>query len=165
LNDVDLRRWLQLYAVAAVLFLVIDLVWLSVIATPLYDALLGDLLAEQPNALAAALFYLLFLAGLVHFVIGRAVAEGSLRRAVLDGGFFGLVTYATWDLTSLAVLADFPAALVPIDLAWGAVLAAAVSAGTFLVHRRFLAGTRGVGGSAQEASPGTTSAPGSSASS
>ncbi|HSE71215.1 MAG TPA: DUF2177 family protein, partial [Nocardioidaceae bacterium] len=89
-------------------------------------------------AWAAVLFYALFVAGLVHFVVTRSLAERSLRRALLDGAFFGLVTYATWDLTSLAVLDGFPAALVPVDLAWGTVLAATVSGVTHQAWQRLV---------------------------
>lgn len=131
-----MRRFVGQYVVAVLLFLVIDLVWLTAVATDLYDRLLGDLLAEEPNVLAATAFYALFVAGLVHFVIGPAAAAGSVGRAVRDGGFFGLVTYATWDLTNLAVLEGFPGELVAIDLTWGAVLAASVSAGTVAVWRK-----------------------------
>ncbi len=123
----SLRAWAGRYLVAAVTFLVLDLLWLGVVAAGLYEELLGDLLAEEPNALAATAFYALFLVGLLHFVVHPAVTERSLRRAARDGAFFGLVAYATWDLTSLAVLAGFPAALVPVDLAWGAVLSGAVA--------------------------------------
>lgn len=129
------RRWLGMVGVAAALFVVLDLVWLTVVATPLYDRLLGDLLAEEPNAAAAVGFYILFLLGLTHFVIRPAVERDSLALAGRDGAFFGLVTYATWDLTSLAVLEGFPAALVPVDLAWGSFLAATVSVGTVVVWR------------------------------
>jgi len=133
---VSLRAWTGRYLVAAATFLVLDLVWLGVVAAPLYEDLLGDLLAEQPNALAATAFYALFLVGLLHFVVDPAVARRSVARAARDGALFGLVTYATWDLTSLAVLADFPAALVPVDLAWGALLSAAVATVTTAVSRR-----------------------------
>ncbi len=131
------RAWIAQYLIAVVAFLLIDLVWLTVVAPGLYDRLLGDLLAEEPNAAAAGVFYALFVAGLIHFVVGPAIAEDSWRTAALNGAFFGLVTYATWDLTSLAVIEGFPLALVPIDLAWGAVLAATVSVTTYAVWRRF----------------------------
>jgi len=133
---VSLRAWVGRYLVAVATFLVLDLLWLGVVAARLYEELLGDLLADQPNALAATAFYALFLVGLLHFVVHPALARGSVRRAARDGAFFGLVTYATWDLTSLAVLADFPAALVPVDLAWGALLSAAVAAVTTTVALR-----------------------------
>lgn len=132
----NLRTALLQYVVAVVLFLAIDLVWLTAVAPDLYDRLLGDLLADPVNPGAAVLFYALFVAGLVHFVIGPAVRAGSARKALVDGAAFGLVTYATWDLTSLAVIEGFPAALVPIDMAWGAALAATVSVGTYAVWQR-----------------------------
>lgn len=124
------------YVVAAAVFLVLDLVWLGLVAQGLYEHYLGDLLADDPNVAAAVLFYAIFLAGLVYFVIAPAVEAGSWRHATFRGAAFGLVAYATWDLTSLAVIEGFPAAIVPIDLAWGAVLAATVSTVTFLVVRR-----------------------------
>ncbi len=128
--------WLGQYAVAVGFFCALDAVWLVGVAPRLYDDLLGDLLAEEPRLGAAVAFYALFVAGLVHFVVRPALAAGSRRQAMLAGGFFGLVTYATWDLTSLAVLADFPALLVPIDLAWGTVLSAGVSVATYAVVER-----------------------------
>ena len=115
------------YVVAVLVFCLVDLVWLTVIASDLYDEQLGDLLADQPNVAAAVAFYALFVAGLVYFVIHPTVSDGSWKRALLSGAFFGLVTYAAWDLTNLAVLEGFPASIVAIDLAWGAFLASSVS--------------------------------------
>lgn len=132
----SLRSVLGQYLVAAAVFLVLDLAWIGFVAQGLYERFLGDLLADEPNVAAAVLFYVIFLAGLVYFVIAPAVEQGSLRSALLRGAAFGLVTYATWDLTSLAVIEGFPVAIVPIDIAWGAVLGATVSAVTCYVWRR-----------------------------
>lgn len=130
---------LKLYLVAALAFVVIDLVWLGVVAAGLYRRILGNLLAESTNVPAAIAFYGLFLAGLVFFAIAPAVESGDLGTALLRGAFFGLVTYATWDLTNLSVIRDFPAAIVPIDMAWGTTLGALVSAVTWTVWDRLLA--------------------------
>jgi uncharacterized membrane protein len=127
------RSALGQYVVATAAFLVLDLVWLTVVAQPLYEHFLGDLLADSPNLAAAVVFYAVFLAGLVYFVIAPAVEERSARSALVRGAAFGLVTYATWDLTSLAVIEGFPAGLVPIDMAWGVFLAASVSTATYLI--------------------------------
>lgn len=127
--------WLVQYVVAAVAFVLIDFVWLAFVAQALYEDQLGDLLAPSPNVAAAVVFYAIFVAGLVFFVVQPALAAASWRRAAGSGAFFGLVTYATWDLTSLAVLRDFPTALVPIDLAWGMVLSASVATTTYAVLR------------------------------
>ena len=128
--------WVVQYVVATVVFCVLDLLWLGTVAEDTYARHLGDLLAPSPNVGAAFVFYAIFVAGLLYFVIHPAVAAGSWRRAAGAGAFFGFVTYATWDLTNLAVLRDFPAALVPIDLAWGTFLAAAVSLTTYAVAHR-----------------------------
>jgi uncharacterized membrane protein len=135
--------WVAQYAVAAVVFTVLDLIWLGTVAEDTYARHLGDLLAPSPNVGAAFVFYAIFIAGLLYFVIHPAVAAGSWRRALGAGGFFGFVTYATWGLTNLAVLRDFPAALVPIDLAWGTFLAATVSVTTYAVAQRLPAWARG----------------------
>ena len=134
--------WLTQYVVAAVVFCVLDLLWLGTVAEDAYARHLGDLLAPSPNVGAAFVFYAIFVAGLLYFVIHPAVVAGSWRRAAGAGAFFGFVTYATWDLTNLAVLRDFPAALVPIDLAWGTFLAAAVSLTTYAVAHRLPAWAR-----------------------
>jgi uncharacterized membrane protein len=135
----DIRSIVGQYLVAMAVFLALDLVWLSVIADGLYAELLGDLLADEPNVAAAFVFYALFVAGLQYFVIRPALAEESGGAALVRGAAFGLVTYATFDLTSLAVIEGFPFAVVPVDMAWGTVLAAAVSTATYQVWSRISA--------------------------
>lgn len=121
------------FLIAAALMAVLDLLWLGVVANGFYERVLGDLLATQKNGWAAALFYVIYVAGLVYLVIAPAIADGSLSRAVLGGTALGLLAYATWNLTNLAVLSGFPARLVPVDMAWGTFLTAAVSTGTYLI--------------------------------
>ena len=130
------RTWVLAYLVAAVVFTLVDLVWLTLVAPDLYADLLGDLLADPVRPEAAVAFYLLFVAGVVHFVVAPALRRASLRWAFGSGAFFGLVTYATWDLTALSVIEGFPAAVVPIDMAWGAFLASVVSGATTWVMLR-----------------------------
>lgn len=125
--------WVGQYVVAALVFTVVDAIWLGTIAKGLYAAHLGHLLAPDTNKAAAVGFYAIFLVGLVYFVIHPAVVDGSWVTAAATGALFGVVTYATWDLTNLAVLKDFPASIVPIDMAWGAVLSATVSTLTTLI--------------------------------
>jgi uncharacterized membrane protein len=133
----SLRSAVGQYLVAAVVFLALDLVWLSLVAQGLYEHFLGDLLADSPNVAAAFVFYAIFVAGLVYFAIAPAVEEQSARAALVRGAAFGLVTYATWDLTSLAVIEGFPVGIVPIDLAWGTFLAATVSLSTHQLWTRY----------------------------
>ena len=93
----------------------------------------GFLLAERPNWTAAVIFYLLFVAGMVVFAISPAIQRASLLHAVLLGGFFGLVTYATYDLTNLATLRDWPIFLTAVDIVWGTFLATSVATVGYLV--------------------------------
>lgn len=127
----------RLYGACLVTFLALDFLWLGVVARDFYRGQLGHLMSPTVRWPAAILFYLLFVAGVVVFVVLPALERASLGRALLLGGFFGLVTYATWDLTNLATLKGFPAALVPVDMAWGAALTAAVSGAGYLVATRF----------------------------
>lgn len=131
-----LRQILGQYLLAMAVFLLLDLVWLGVVAQDLYDRQLGDLLAEEPNVAAAFVFYALFVAGLLLFVVRPALEIGSGRDALVRGAAFGLVTYATWDLTSLAVIEGFPVTIAVVDMAWGTALAATVSTATYHGWRR-----------------------------
>jgi uncharacterized membrane protein len=115
------------YALTAVVFFAIDLLWLGIAARGTYQKYLGHLLAEQVNWTAAIIFYLLFIVGIFIFAIMPAVAKESITQALILGALFGFFTYATYDLTNLATLKDWPLGIVFIDMAWGAVLTAIVS--------------------------------------
>lgn len=115
------------YLVTALIFLALDALWLGLVAPRLYRQHLGDLLAESTNFLAAAVFYLLYVAALLVFVINPALREGSVWQAVYMGAFLGLVMYATYDLTNLATLKGWPLNITLIDLAWGSFVTAATS--------------------------------------
>lgn len=123
----------RLYAVALPTFLVIDLVWLGLLARPFYQTELGHLMRPDVNWVAAMAFYLVFVAGIVVFVAWPAIERGSLAHALLLGAFFGLVTYAAYDLTSFAVMEGFSLKITIVDLVWGAVLCASVSVITYSV--------------------------------
>ena len=129
--------FLKLYFIALPIFFAADMIWLGVVAKNFYAKQIGFLMKANVNWAAAILFYLLFLAGLVVFVIAPAVEKESWERALLLGALFGLITYATYDLTNLATLKDWPLALTVVDLIWGMVLAGSVSVGTFLIARKF----------------------------
>jgi uncharacterized membrane protein len=114
-------------------FLVIDLAWLGFIAKDLYKKYLGDLLSDQVNWTAAIVFYLLFVVGVFIFAILPSVAKDSLVSAITLGALFGFFTYATYDLTNLATLKNWPLNLVFIDILWGAVLTSIVSTAGFYI--------------------------------
>ena len=112
-------QFLKHYLIAFIVFILIDLVWLLFISKKLYRDNIGHLMADKVNIPAAAIFYLLYIAALVFFVISPAVVKQSLLYALGAGAFFGLVAYATYDLTNLATLKDWPVSLTAIDLLWG----------------------------------------------
>jgi uncharacterized membrane protein len=120
-------RFFKLYLVAFTAFLAIDMIWLVFVARPFYRKHLGFLLAPNPNWIAAVLFYLLFILGLLLFVVVPGLKGNSLPTTLLYAALFGLVTYATYDLTNLATLKDWPLTVTVVDLIWGTVLSAAVS--------------------------------------
>jgi uncharacterized membrane protein len=125
--------FIKLYAIALPVFFMIDLIWIGVVAKGFYAKQIGSLLKPDVNWTAAILFYLLFIVGLVIFVITPAVEKNSWVHAVLFGALFGLVCYATYDLTNLALTKDWPLLVTIVDLAWGAVLAASVSTITYFI--------------------------------
>jgi uncharacterized membrane protein len=110
-----------------VFFSLIDLGWIKYVVQPMYKKHLSDYVASSPNPGAALGFYFFFLAGLVYFVIQPAVEKGSISAAILPGAIYGLVTYATYDLTAMAVLKNWPLVVTITDMAWGLFLAMAVA--------------------------------------
>ena len=125
--------FLKLYFIALPIFFAVDMVWLGLAAKNFYAKHIGFLMKANVNWAAAILFYLLFIAGLVVFVVTPALDKGSWVRALLFGALFGLITYATYDLTNLATLKDWPLVVTVVDLIWGTVLAASVSVGTYVI--------------------------------
>ncbi len=125
--------FIKLYAIALPVFFAIDVIWLGLIAKNFYKNQIGFLMKPDINWTAAIIFYLLFIVGLVLFVIAPAVEKGSWTYALLFGALFGLITYATYDLTNLATLKDWPLLVTIVDLAWGATLGALVSVITFFI--------------------------------
>jgi uncharacterized membrane protein len=130
--------FLKLYGVAVVAFLVIDMVWLGVIARSFYRAQIGHLMRDNVNWAAAFAFYLVFVSGIVVLVVWPAIQRQSLSHALALGALFGLVTYAAYDLTNLATLESFPLEVALVDLVWGMVLCATVSGITYLVSARLV---------------------------
>jgi len=125
--------FLKLYAIALPVFFAIDMVWLVLVAKNFYQSQIGFLMKPDINWAAAIIFYLLFIVGLVLFVIEPAMEKGSWTHALLFGALFGLITYATYDLTNLATLKNWPLLVTIVDMAWGATLGALVSVVTYFI--------------------------------
>jgi uncharacterized membrane protein len=133
---------LKRYLISIVVFVLVDFTWINVVANEFYKQHIGDLLREQFLLGPAVLFYLLFLTGVMLFVIHPRAND---RYATICGYAmaFGMVTYATFDLTCLALFKGFPVIVAVVDIMWGGVLCTAVSVGTIFVSRRMGLGEAG----------------------
>ncbi len=130
--------WIQLfkvYSLTLLVFLALDFLWLGLVAKPFYQRHLGHLFAEEVNWAAAFLFYFLFILGMMVFVIHPGIKTGSAMHVLWKGMLYGLVTYATFDLTNLALLKDWPATIVVVDIIWGMVLSGTVSMAGYGIGR------------------------------
>jgi uncharacterized membrane protein len=119
--------YLKLFFATLIAFFAIDMVWLGLVARTFYSKHLGFLMTPRPNWLAAILFYLLFIVGILVFVVVPGLEDNSLKTTLLRAALFGLITYATYDLTNLATVKDWPVLITVVDMAWGTVLSMAVS--------------------------------------
>jgi uncharacterized membrane protein len=128
--------FLKLYFIALPVFFIIDMIWLGLIAKNFYSNQIGYLMKTEINWLAAIIFYLLFIGGLIVFVISPAVSQSSLKQAIQLGALFGLITYATYDLTNLATVKNWPVMVTIVDLIWGTILAASVSSISYIIAKK-----------------------------
>jgi uncharacterized membrane protein len=130
-----MRRYLKLYLVSLAAFLAIDMLWLGLVARSFYQQQLGFIMAPSVNWFAVVIFYLLFLVGILFFVLVPGLESGSLKTTLLRAAMFGLITYATYDLTNLATLKDWPVLLTVVDMMWGTFLSVSVSAIGYLAGK------------------------------
>ena len=127
--------YLKLYALTTLAFFAIDLVWLGVVASSFYQKHLGPILRPDIVWGAALAFYALYIAGILVFAVVPGLQAGSFVRAVSLGAFFGLVAYATFDLTGMALIREFNWTVVTVDLIWGTVLTGSVAAAGYAAGR------------------------------
>jgi uncharacterized membrane protein len=127
--------YLKLYVVTFIAFLAIDMIWLGLVARTFYQKYLGFLMTPTPNWFAAIIFYLLFIVGILFFVVVPGLKDNSLTTTMLRAALFGLITYSTYDLTNLATVKDWPVLVTVVDMIWGTVLSVSVSLVSFMVGR------------------------------
>jgi uncharacterized membrane protein len=120
-----MNKYLAAYLAAALVMVVLDLLWLGVVARQMYQQAIGHLLAEKPKVLAAVGFYLVYPVGVLVFAVAPHAGDPGWGRTLVMGALFGFFAYATYDLTNLATLRGWPIRLTLLDMAWGTVLSAA----------------------------------------
>ncbi|MCU0581715.1 MAG: DUF2177 family protein [Syntrophales bacterium] len=130
-----MMKLVYIYLLTVPVFFAIDMLWLGVVAKGFYRDNLGHLLRPDVNWAAALIFYLLYIAGILVFATLPALEKHSLRQAIIMGALFGYFCYATYDLTNLATLKDWPVKVVVVDILWGMVLTASVAAASFFIGR------------------------------
>ncbi len=127
--------YLKLYFATLAVFFAADMIWLGFIAKNLYKKHLGFLMAPEVNWYAALIFYIIFIVGVLVFVVLPGIKENDLPLTLVKAAFFGLITYATYDLTNLATVRDWPMVITFIDLIWGMVLTSIVSLSGFFIGK------------------------------
>ena len=127
--------YLKLYFLTVPIFFLIDLIWLGIVAKNFYQKNLKYILSPNVNWTAAIIFYLIYIVGILIFAVLPAVAKDSLRHAAVWGALFGFFTYATYDLTNLALLKDWPLNIVFVDILWGVVLCSVVASLSFYIAK------------------------------
>lgn len=129
-------RYLLAYLGAGLVMAILDAVWLTTVGPRLYRPAIGELLAPEANLRVAAVFYVVYVAGIVFLAVLPAIREGSALRAVTAGAVLGLVAYATYDLTNQATLRVWPLHVTLIDLAWGTFVTTAAALGGYWLASR-----------------------------
>ena len=132
------RYYFKLYLATLIAFFAIDMVWIGLVARTFYRNSLGFLLTPTIDWFAKVLFYLLFILGILVFVVVPGLQANSLKATLLRAALFGLVTYATYDLTNLATVKNWPVLITVIDMAWGTVLSVLVSYVSFMAGKRLI---------------------------
>jgi uncharacterized membrane protein len=125
---------IYLYLLTVPVFFGIDMIWLGFVASKFYQEQIGQYLKPKPNWTAAILFYLLYIVGILVFVVLPNLEKGPLKVA-LFGGLFGFIAYATYDLTNYSTMKDWPLKLTMVDLVWGTVLTGTVALVSYFVAK------------------------------
>ena len=127
--------YLKLYFLTIPIFFVIDMLWLGVVARNFYRQNLAFILSPDVNWTAAIVFYLIYIIGILIFAVVPAMDRDSILKAIVWGGLFGFFTYATYDLTNMALIKGWPLKVVIVDILWGVILCASVAALSFKVGK------------------------------
>jgi uncharacterized membrane protein len=132
-----IKTALAAYAGSFTTLLVLDAIWLGLVARTFYRDQLGDLMLPQPHLGIAAIFYIFFAAAVVLLAVMPALSADSLGKALLFGAVLGLAAYGTYDITNLSTLKNWPLAMSLVDMAWGAIITGATAGGGYILGQYF----------------------------
>ena len=131
----NIKFYLTLYALTVPVFFIIDIIWLGVISKQFYRKNLSFILSAEVNWAAAIVFYLIYIAGILFFAVRPAILNASWGQAAVLGALFGFFTYATYDLTNMATIKNWPLVIVVVDIIWGICLCTIVASVSFLISK------------------------------
>ncbi|MBC1538849.1 DUF2177 family protein [Listeria seeligeri] len=134
-----MTQFMKLFFTSAVVFLIFDLFWLLVVSKKMYEHFIGDLMGDV-RIFPAVIFYVIYVIGVTFFVLIPGSEKGSIGYVILAGALFGLICYATYDLTNLATLKDWPVAMTVIDLIWGTAVTTVTSVIVYFINMNFFGG-------------------------
>ncbi|MGB5363231.1 MAG: DUF2177 family protein [Aureibaculum sp.] len=132
-------KTLTIYFITTIIFFAIDMVWLGFIAKSFYREKLGFILSPDVNWYAAVIFYLIYIGGILYFAVLPAMRDESWQTALIQGAVLGFLCYATYDLTNMATIKNWPLTVVLVDIVWGIVLTGSCALISYLVAMKFLA--------------------------
>ena len=136
---IRIRDYAWTYFITAIVFSLIDLIWIGVAAKNFYARTIGHMLRDSVNWPAALIFYLMYIGGIVLFVLAPAIRSGSrITQVALRGCLLGMFAYGTFDLTALALLEGWPAIVTIVDMIWGTILTASTASSAYWITQTFL---------------------------
>jgi len=130
-------QYIYLYLLTVPVFFIIDVIWLGFVASNFYKSQIGHLMGDV-NWIAAVVFYLVYIVGILIFAVIPGIEASSWQKALLWGALFGFFTYATYDFTNLATLKDWPYLVVFVDILWGTVLSGTVAVCAYWLGKTFI---------------------------
>lgn len=135
-----MKTWLVAYFATLVVFLAVDAIWLGTIASGWYRSAIGHLMLDRPNFVAAAIFYAIYVLGILIFAVMPGLQSGQWTDALVKGALFGFFCYLTYDMTNLSTLKGWPVWISALDVAWGTALTGTAASGGFFIARWFTGG-------------------------
>ncbi|MGL5977913.1 MAG: DUF2177 family protein [Erysipelotrichaceae bacterium] len=132
-----MQQFMKLYGIAFVVFFIIDILWLAVFAKGFYQKQLGFLMRANVAWFAAIAFYLIYIFALVALILIPAVQQEQGYQWIWRAALFGFVCYATYDLTNLATIKDWPILVTVVDLVWGTLVSVLVGVATYAIYFMF----------------------------
>ncbi len=131
-------KYLFIYLIATAIFFGMDMLWLGLVAKNFYRQKLGFIFTGEVRWAAAIIFYLIYIGGILYFAIQPGLNGGGWQIALLNGALFGLMCYATYDLTNMATIKQWPLVVVVVDIIWGMVLTGTVAVATYFAAVKWI---------------------------